>query len=755
MLRIITFLVVSLGTINLFAQELQLTNWEAYTSMYEVNSLTEDNDKVYVATNGGVYFADLVSGEIEQFTNVNGLSRTESKYITHHIQSDKVFVGYNDGVFDIYSNDEWTPIFDIFNAGFVRPNINHIEVQDNIAYISGGFGLVVFNHTENVTIEDVKRIADFNPGTEVRTIKIHEGKIWIATTSGVAYTDLDGSLANRSDWKTIVPESNFNSSDIIDIEWVGDSLYATSGDYIYSWNGEFLIPVFNYDIKEILGLSQKNSELYFYKEKEIIKYSNNSQILFNNELINNIQFDNSSDDIFIASVAGVQIVKSDTTISISPNTPTSNGFADIYIDKEGTLWAGTGRVGSNEERNRGLMSLKDGLWNYYNRTNLPKFDENRVIKINELSNGVITASTYGGGLYLIPPESPENIEHLTYDNSPLVSFNAVGSFTVIGDVFEDDRGNVWIVNWGNSGTGPLFVVRTPSGTYETLFNCGGSTKRTYFKTAIDFTGTKWVGSSGTDVKLMSSEVSVGLAYYNEMGTLSDKSDDVCGLLTVNNSDLNSNLQTAVTFDKQGTLWLGSEGGVNRIINPTTVMNNGTPIIINVRALANQNVREIIVDALDNKWIATADGLYVIDPDGEEILFSINKDNSPLPTNSLFTLEYDENSGKVFIGTEKGMYSVQTSAIKPLPTYNLKVYPQPYDATKSGRLTIEGLAENSDLRILTVDGELVKSIKVNSRTTTWDGRNENGDKASTGVYLLYAVSSTNESTEVLKFAIVNE
>lgn len=182
MLRIITFLVVSLGTINLFAQELQLTNWEAYTSMYEVNSLIEDNDKVYVATNGGVYFADLVSGEIEQFTNVNGLSRTESKFITHHNQSDKVFVGYNDGVFDIYSNGEWTPIFDIFNAGFVRPNINHIEVQDNIAYISGGFGLVVFDHKENVTIEDVKRIADFNPGTEIRTIKIHDNKIWIATT---------------------------------------------------------------------------------------------------------------------------------------------------------------------------------------------------------------------------------------------------------------------------------------------------------------------------------------------------------------------------------------------------------------------------------------------------------------------------------------------------------------------------------------------------------------------------------------------
>jgi flagellar hook assembly protein FlgD len=110
---------------------------------------------------------------------------------------------------------------------------------------------------------------------------------------------------------------------------------------------------------------------------------------------------------------------------------------------------------------------------------------------------------------------------------------------------------------------------------------------------------------------------------------------------------------------------------------------------------------------------------------------------------------------MYVGTDKGLYSVQTNAVKPIAEYDMKVYPQPFDTKKNKLMTIEGLAENSDLRIVTVNGELVRKMKVNSRTTTWDGKNERGEATSPGVYLLYAVSSTNESTQVIKFAIVNK
>ena len=135
--------------------------------------------------------------------------------------------------------------------------------------------------------------------------------------------------------------------------------------------------------------------------------------------------------------------------------------------------------------------------------------------------------------------------------------------------------------------------------------------------------------------------------------------------------------------------------------------------------------------------------------------SFNKDNSPLPTNELYSLEYDENTGKIYIGTDQGMYSLQTSAVKPIESFDVKVFPQPFDNRKDDVLSIEGLAENSDIRIVTVNGELVKKLKVNSRVATWDGRNENGQKASPGVYLLYAVSETKEDSQVVKVAIVNK
>jgi ligand-binding sensor domain-containing protein len=750
MFKIITLLIVSLCTINLFSQEIQLTNWEAYTSMYNVNSLHQDGNKIYAATSGGVYFADLNTNSIEQFTNVTGLSRIEARFITHQIESDKVFVGYNDGVFDIYENGNWKAIYDIQNAGFVKAYINEILPDGDKLYISGGFGLVVFNHKENVTIEDVKRFGDLNIGTEARTIKIHDNKIWLATSAGVVYADLDNSLANRSDWKSIIPSEPFHDADILDIEWVNDSLYATSGDRIYSWDGESLKSVFEYPTKDIFGLDEKNGTLYFFREKDIRDYPKDVRLTKVDFPINEMQFALNSDDVYLATKSGLKIAKQDTTLSIEPNSPLSNGIAHIHVTKEGSLWIGTGNFTGN-----GVMSFRNGVWDYYNRSTNPEFEANSVINVNELKDGTITASTYGGGLYLIPPGDNVTIENITAKNSPLIGTGGSGNFVITGDVFDDEFGNLWIVNWGNSGSGPLFVVRTPSGNFETLFNCAGSTRRVMYKTAIDFNGTKWIASAGTDVTFSGTEVAVGLAYYNEMRTLSDKSDDVCGMFTVNNSSIISNNQQALAFDKQGTLWIGTIGGVNRIINPSAVMNNGTPIFVNIRSLANTNVREIVVDALDNKWIATANGLIVIDPDGENVLLTITTDNSPLPTNNLYALAYDENSGKMYIGTDKGLYSVQTNAVKPIAEYDLKVYPQPFDTKKNKLMTIEGLAENSDLRIVTVNGELVRALKVNSRKTTWDGKNERGEDASPGVYLLYAVSSTTESTQVIKFAIVNK
>jgi len=739
-----------------YSQELQISDWNAYTSLYEVNSLDKNGNDIYVATRGGVYFANSNSDEIEQFTNISGLSRIDARVIKYDEQSDKVFVGYNDGVFDIYHDGEWTGIFDIFSASFATPQINDMVVVGDMVYIAGGFGLVAFNHAENVTIEDVKRFDDVNPGTEVYEIEIYNDKIWLATAGGVVYTDLDNSLANRYDWSTLLPKEQFDSEDILSIIWFNDQLYATSGDNIYISENDSLNKIFNYEEKVIKGLTKNEDKIYYFLENELVQFPMHERIFKIDEVINSIVFDDLSADIYVGTSAGVQIIGEEAEPrTIRPNSPVTNGFADIFVDSKGVVWAGTGRVGSNELRNRALMYFEDGEWGYYNRLTDPNFVANRVIRINELNNGDITASTFGGGIYFFPADDRSNMININELNSPLLAIGGDGNFVITGDTYEDSQGNVWIVNWGNSGSGPLFAVRTPTGGWETIYHCAGSTRRSAFKMEVDLNGTKWVGSSGPDVKLYGSETPIGLTYYNDRMTLGDKTDDICGLLTTNNSDLSSNTQSAIALDKQGTLWIGTVSGLNRLINPSAVLGNSTPIIVNVRAMSNQNIREIVIDALDNKWIATADGLFVLDPEGEEVLMTFNKDNSPLPTNELYSLEYDENSGKIYIGTDQGMYSLQTSAVKPIESYSVKTYPQPFDNQRDDLLTIEGLAENSDIRIVTINGELVRKIKVNSRVATWDGRNKNGQKASPGVYLLYAVSETKDDSQVVKIAIVNK
>ncbi len=79
----------------------------------------------------------------------------------------------------------------------------------------------------------------------------------------------------------------------------------------------------------------------------------------------------------------------------------------------------------------------------------------------------------------------------------------------------------------------------------------------------------------------------------------------------------------------------------------------------------------------------------------------------------------------------------------LGTIPIKAYPSPYNPKKNAVLMqIENLPNSSTVKIYTFAGELVKTIDAGPDTAaTWDGKNENGDYVSSGIYLMFAESSS--------------
>jgi len=84
------------------------------------------------------------------------------------------------------------------------------------------------------------------------------------------------------------------------------------------------------------------------------------------------------------------------------------------------------------------------------------------------------------------------------------------------------------------------------------------------------------------------------------------------------------------------------------------------------------------------------------------------------------------------------------AFSPNPFY----LPSPVD------LTVDGLVENSLIKILTIDGNLVKEIRSpGGRVGFWDGTDTRGDVVGTGIYLVVAYSEDGSQVATGKVAVV--
>ena len=58
--------------------------------------------------------------------------------------------------------------------------------------------------------------------------------------------------------------------------------------------------------------------------------------------------------------------------------------------------------------------------------------------------------------------------------------------------------------------------------------------------------------------------------------------------------------------------LAPSTGLSELLNPSAVLQQGNkPIFRTVILVPAQNINDIMVDALNDKWIATNDGVYVL------------------------------------------------------------------------------------------------------------------------------------------------
>jgi ligand-binding sensor domain-containing protein len=165
---------------------------------------------------------------------------------------------------------------------------------------------------------------------------------------------------------------------------------------------------------------------------------------------------------------------------------------------------------------------------------------------------------------------------------------------------------------------------------------------------------------------------------------------------------------------------------------------------------------IKVDGANRKWIGTqSSGVYLMSEDGTEEIEHFTTENSPLFSNTIFDIVIDPKTGEVFFATEKGLLSYKGTATDADTDFNnVFVYPNPVKPDFTGTIGIRGLVKDTDVRITDISGNIVYQTTSFGGQAVWDGKDFNGNKVQTGVYMIFNGSPQGELKAVAKILFIH-
>ena len=162
-----------------------------------------------------------------------------------------------------------------------------------------------------------------------------------------------------------------------------------------------------------------------------------------------------------------------------------------------------------------------------------------------------------------------------------------------------------------------------------------------------------------------------------------------------------------------------------------------------------------VDGANRKWIGTKNGLWLISPDGDKIIYRFTVDNSPLLNNDVKRIAVDPTTGEVFISTLSGICSFRSTATEgSTSNSNVLVFPNPVPPGYGGTIAIHGLVDNALVKIAELNGRLVYQTRALGGQAIWDGRNYKGEKTASGVYLVIIRDDSGTEKIVTKIVITS-
>ncbi|UPZ14990.1 two-component regulator propeller domain-containing protein [Flavobacterium humidisoli] len=479
--------------------------------------------------------------------------------------SGKIWVGTYNGL------NCYDPVSNRFTR-YLHTKANHTISNNAVWSIREIGGEIWFGTSKGLTIYNKKTglftsvfhsddDASTLPSNNILSIlKTQKGEIWIGTTKGLC------KVTNRMNGKLFFKNYPLNTTDLLNVQSVIEDKAGSL------WVGTKNKGLLKFDLKEKAFVSFLPVEKY----REI------------NTDIRSLVIDNQG-SLWVGAYDGIYILGKDKSLQKINNSNNANGIdkvKSVFMDKKGSIWIGCYYKGVN------LWDVSNVNFSNYNQNSkkIPmSFDV--VSSIISDKNQNIYFGTEGGGITIYNTTS----ETVNYINSKTgqTHKNDIKAMCLADDHI------LWIGTFSkglsayNTLSKRMEDNRIASDLTELLKESGVYSLKAENKIL-------WIGTFGK-----------GLIRYNTL----DKTFQIIGNDTSKPVFLTNNMVRSILIDKQNSIWLGTQNGLNRISlqNFDSKKYQIQHFFYDHSALSGDDILTLFEDSQNKIWVGTkAKGLHVFD-----------------------------------------------------------------------------------------------------------------------------------------------
>jgi len=771
-----------------FGQEVPLGSWKDYLSYRNgvtvtlgVNSAKQTI--LYCVAGSGLFSYNTSDNSIEKLNKVTGLSDVSPTVARYNSYDNILLIGYGDGNMDVLQNKT------IINIPYLKitslqgsKTINCICFQGNYAYVGCGQGIMQIDLTQDVILNTFY-FGTLASALNVRGVSICNDSIFATTDNGVYIAGLsDPQINNYTHWHKatapILPTGVYSANTSM-----GDSVYVSWSDF-YTWGGQV-------DKVFVYSNGKWSNDSNFQNPNLTIRSFQTSTINNKNYLVASTSVGLSTWDatgkkilnIGAYTIGGTLngtsandgvldannfawiadntygLVKTNSNFTpagvYTPSGPYNNQIFSMAVN-DNNLWVLPGGYDASYVplySTAGISSLQGMTWNYIQQPS--GAGDLNCIAIDPWKPLHYFVGSWGGGLVEYNNNNMVNIWNS--NNSAISNINANNYPNWrIGGVAYDTIGNLWVTS--SLAASKYLAVEKPNISWQAFdFSLFMPQSATVTSVLISQTQAKWMLFNG-----------LGILAYQDYGTFAAPNTSNTHLITAltGNGALPDLNVTCMAVDLNGSIWVGTDQRIVVFYSPDNVFDgnhdwDAQPVYVTQNGytqylMQNQVTTAIAVDGANRKWIGTqSGGVFLMSADGTQQIYNFTSSNSPLLSNNIQSIVINSANGEVFFGTDKGIVSYKSTATEGLTQFgNVYAYPDPVPHGYSGPVAIKNLVANADVKITTVNGELVYHTIALGGQAIWNGTNFDGKRVQTGVYLIFCASPDGNETHVSKLLFIN-